>query len=57
MSTTSERIDSAMLHPELLGERDPDAILRDGRRLTDRTRIAGRVALNFTHLFNGWEQT
>src|SRR6266436_4020838 len=33
MSTTSERIDSAMLHPELLGERDPDAILRDGRRL------------------------
>src|ERR1700704_653623 len=33
MSTTSERIDSAMLHPDLLAERDPDARLRAARRL------------------------
>src|SRR5712664_87181 len=33
MSTTSERIDGAMLHPELLAECDPDAIICDGRRL------------------------
>src|ERR1700676_1760154 len=33
MSTIRERIDSAMLHPELRAEGDPDAIIRDGRRL------------------------
>src|SRR5258708_752650 len=33
MSTTSERIEGAMLHPELLAECDPDAIICDGRRL------------------------
>jgi L-lactate dehydrogenase complex protein LldF len=33
MTTTSERIDGAMLHPELRVECDPDAIIRDGRRL------------------------
>ena len=33
MSTTRERIDSAMLHPELRVECDPDAIIHDGRRL------------------------
>jgi L-lactate dehydrogenase complex protein LldF len=33
MTTTSERIDGAMLHPELRVGCDPDAIIRDGRRL------------------------
>jgi L-lactate dehydrogenase complex protein LldF len=33
MSTIRERIDSAMLHPELRVEGDPDAIIRGGRRL------------------------
>src|SRR6266403_787824 len=33
MTTTPERIDSAMLHSELRVERDPDAIIRDGHRL------------------------
>ena len=33
MSTTRERIGGAMLHPELRAEGDPDAIIRDGRRL------------------------
>jgi L-lactate dehydrogenase complex protein LldF len=33
MSTIRERIDSAMLHPELRAEGDPDAIIRDGCRL------------------------
>ena len=33
MSTTRERTGSAMLHPELRAKGDPDAIIRDGRRL------------------------
>jgi L-lactate dehydrogenase complex protein LldF len=33
MSTTRERTGSAMLHPELRAEADPDAIIRGGRRL------------------------
>src|SRR3981189_3053283 len=33
MSTIRERIDGAMLHPELRAEGDPDAIIRDGRHL------------------------
>jgi L-lactate dehydrogenase complex protein LldF len=35
MSTARERTDDdgAMLHPELRAEHDPDAIIRDGRRL------------------------
>jgi hypothetical protein len=34
MSTTRERIDSAMLHPELRAERDPDAIIRGVKRIS-----------------------
>ena len=32
MSTIRERIDGAMLHPELRAEGDPDAIVRGGGR-------------------------
>ena len=33
MSTTHEQVDNVMLHSELHAEADPDAIIRDGRRL------------------------
>jgi hypothetical protein len=34
MSMTRERVDSAMLHPELRAEVDPDAIIRGVKRIS-----------------------